>query len=40
MAPTLWGVHMGKHVGSQPQEQGYVAIGSDGLGELRQLAPK
>jgi restriction system protein len=32
---TLWGVHMGVHVGNRPLEGGYVAIGWRELGDLR-----
>ena len=32
---NVWGVHMGEHVGNRPIDEGYVAIGSDGLGDLR-----
>jgi restriction system protein len=37
--PTLWGVHMGQHVGSGPVEGGYVAIGWGELGDLRNIPP-
>lgn len=33
---TVWGVHMGEHVGSRPIDLGYVAIGWPALGDLRQ----
>lgn len=33
---SVWGVHMGEHVGHRPVEQGYVAIGWTALGDLRQ----
>ena len=33
---SVWGVHMGEHVGARPVEQGYVAIGWTALGDLRQ----
>lgn len=36
-APTVWGVHMGAHVGSRPTGEGYVAIGWAELGDLRAL---
>ena len=28
--PTVWGVHMGVHVGDGPINGGYVAIGASG----------
>ncbi len=34
--PSVWGVHMGAHVGDRPLENGYVAIGWTALGDLRQ----
>lgn len=37
MNPTVWGVHMGGHVGDRPTEGGYVAIGWHELGDLRQI---
>lgn len=33
---TCWGIHMGEHVGSRPIENGYVAIGWQAVGDLRQ----
>ena len=33
-APTVWGVHMGAHVGDRPIDGGYVAIGWPELGDL------
>lgn len=33
---SVWGVHMGEHVGHRPVEQGYVAIGWTELGDIRQ----
>ena len=35
-AVSVWGVHMGEHVGARPVEQGYVAIGWPDLGDIRQ----
>lgn len=32
----VWGIHMGEHVAARPIEQGYVAIGWDLMGDLRQ----
>lgn len=29
---TIWGIHMGAHVGDRPVEEGYVAIGWRKLG--------
>lgn len=37
--PTVWGVHMGAHVGDRPIEGGYVAIGWHELGDLSGLLP-
>lgn len=37
--PTVWGVHMGKHVGDRPIEAGYVAIGWPAMGDLTKFAP-
>ena len=34
---TIWGVHMGMHVGDRPIEGGYVAIGWPALGDARQI---
>ena len=34
--PKVWGLHMGEHVGGRPVEQGYVAIGWQELGDLKQ----
>ena len=39
MTNQLWGVHMGRHVGSGPVEGGYVAIGWGELGDLRSIPP-
>ncbi|WP_417255071.1 restriction endonuclease [Celeribacter sp.] len=36
---TVWGVHMGAHVGERPIDGGYVAIGWDALGDIRKIAP-
>ncbi len=36
-SPTVWGVHMGRHVGSRPVEEGYVAIGWQELGDIRKI---
>ncbi|MFN3723586.1 MAG: restriction endonuclease [Paracoccaceae bacterium] len=33
--PTVWGVHMGNHVGDRPTEGGYVAIGWHELHDIR-----
>ncbi|MBZ0163533.1 MAG: restriction endonuclease [Notoacmeibacter sp.] len=33
---SVWGIHMGEHVGARPVEKGYVAIGWAALGDLRQ----
>lgn len=33
--PTVWGVHMGAHVGDRPIEEGFVAIGWSELGDIR-----
>ena len=35
-SPTIWGVHMGEHVGTRPIDEGYVAIGWQELGYLKQ----
>lgn len=32
----IWGIHMGEHVGTRPIDEGYVAIGWQELGDLRQ----
>lgn len=32
----VWGVHMGQHVGTRPIDEGYVAIGWQELGNLKQ----
>lgn len=37
--PTVWGVHMGTHVGDRPVEGGYVAIGWPEMGDLTKLGP-
>ncbi|WP_050523200.1 restriction endonuclease [Pseudorhodobacter wandonensis] len=37
--PTVWGVHMGAHVGDRPIDGGYVGIGWDKMGDLTQIAP-
>ena len=34
----VWGLHMGEHVGSKPIDEGYVAIGWQELGDLREYA--
>lgn len=36
--PTIWGIHMGAHVGSKPVDEGYVAIGWKELGDLSTIA--
>jgi restriction system protein len=36
---TVWGVHMGAHVGDRPIEGGYVAIGWPAIGDLTKIAP-
>lgn len=36
---TVWGVHMGAHVGDRPIEGGYVAIGWPAMGDLTKIAP-
>ncbi len=33
---NVWGVHMGGHVGNRPIDEGYVALGSAGIGDMRQ----
>lgn len=33
---SIWGVHMGEHVGTRPIDEGYVAIGWQELGDLQQ----
>lgn len=33
---SIWGIHMGEHVGTRPIDEGYVAIGWQELGDLRQ----
>ena len=35
--PTLWGLHMGAHVGDRPIAGGYVAIGWSELGDVSRL---
>lgn len=35
---TIWGVHMGKHHGTRPIEEGYIAIGWPKMGDLNALA--
>lgn len=35
--PTVWGVHMGAHVGDRPTEEGFVAIGWQQLGDIRNV---
>ena len=35
--PTVWGLHMGGHVGDRPIEGNYVAIGWRALGDLRAI---
>ena len=37
---TVWGLHMGRHVGMRPVEQGYVAIGWKEMGDLRSYPTK
>lgn len=37
--PTVWGVHMGAHVGDRPIEGNYVGIGWPEMGDLTQIAP-
>lgn len=34
---NVWGIHMGAHVGSTPIDEGYIAIGWDGIGDLSKL---
>ncbi len=34
---TTWGIHMGAHFGTDPIDNGYVAIGWSELGDIRQL---
>lgn len=34
---TLWGVHMGKHHGTDPLDKGYIAIGWPKMGDLSSL---
>lgn len=36
---TVWGVHMGAHVGDRPIEGGYVGIGWPAIGDLTKIAP-
>lgn len=36
---TVWGVHMGAHVGDRPIERGYVAIGWPAVGDTTQIPP-
>lgn len=36
--PKIWGVHMGKHVGNNPIDGGYVAIGWPLMGDLSKIA--
>lgn len=36
---TVWGVHMGAHVGDRPIEGGYVAIGWPAMGDLTKIPP-
>ncbi len=35
--PTVWGIHMGRHVGSRPVDGNYVAIGWGELGDISQI---
>lgn len=35
--PTVWGVHMGVHVGTEPVEKNYIGIGWSELGDLSQI---
>ena len=35
LPPTIWGVHMGAHVGDRPIEDGFVAIGWREVGDIR-----
>lgn len=37
--PTVWGIHMGRHVGDRPVEENYVAIGWAALGDLFKIEP-
>jgi restriction system protein len=37
-SPTVWGLHMGAHVGDRPILGNYVSIGWPELGDLRQIA--
>jgi len=36
---TTWGIHMGAHVGTDPVDNNYVAIGWTMMGDIRQLPP-
>lgn len=36
-APVLWGIHMGKHVGHAPVEEGFIGIGWPELGDPSRL---
>lgn len=38
-APTLWGVHMDRSVGTNPIDHGFVAIGWAGVGDLAAFKP-
>ena len=37
VSPTVWGIHMGAHVGNKPIDENYIAIGWHELGDLREL---
>lgn len=37
--PTVWGVHMGAHVGDRPIDGKYVGIGWPKMGDLTKIAP-
>ena len=36
---VIWGLHMGRHHGLKPVEQGYVAIGWHEMGDLSAIPP-
>jgi len=37
---TVWGIHMGNQVGTRPYDEGYIAIGWRGLGDIRDYLSK
>lgn len=37
VTPTIWGVHMSRHHGSRPIDEGYVSIGWPRMGDLGKL---